>query len=109
MNSSLGFTIKSINKMIFKECSSKIQQFYFAIAYLYNSNNVQTNDNYIVALHATLTELQPYFKQHQIIPTQFISQISQHLEKIKHDDIETLWRLLALIIDDWNILCQYNH
>ena len=38
------------------------------------------------------------FKQHQIIPIQFINHISQHLEKIKHDDIETLWRLLALIL-----------
>lgn len=109
MNNSLGFTNKSKNKALFKECSGKIQQFYFAIAYLYNSNNVKTNDDYIVALHATLTELQPYFKQHLIIPTQFISHISQHLEKINHNEIETLWKLLALIIDDWNILCQYNH
>lgn len=109
MNNSLGFTHKSKNEAIFKECSGKIQQFYFAIAYLYNSKSLHVNDSYIVELHYVLAEILPFFKQHKKIPTKHKVYISQHLKEIKQNDTQTLWQLLALIINDWNKLCQHSH
>jgi hypothetical protein len=108
MNNNLGFTHKSKNEVMFKECSSKIQQFYFAIAYLYNSKSLHVNDNYIVELHSILTKLLPFFKQHKVIPIKFQVYISEHLKEINQSDTQTMWQLLALIINDWNVLCQPN-
>ncbi|RTL11988.1 MAG: hypothetical protein EKK54_04865 [Neisseriaceae bacterium] len=108
MNNSLGFTSQAKNETLFKKCSDKIQQFYFAIAYLYNSRNILGNNNYIIDLYATLAELQPNFNQHKAIPQQFNLYITGQIEKIKHNEIQSLWKLLALIINDWNVLCQHN-
>jgi hypothetical protein len=57
----------------------------------------------------------PFFENMQAVPEEFKNEIFlQHIKIVDENEVSTfkdirnLWRILGLIVDDWEFLCQYN-
>lgn len=105
MNHSLNYTNKSKHYEIFKECTTAFNKYNFGVALAYNNYEKYNRNGCLSNLYHLMKTLQDYFRDHKMIPDDYIKQIIKHQYTAPNSDMRNIWQTLYEITINWNTLC----